>query len=113
MHGLAVDCIAAPTLDFRSFRDDTTKSRTGAAMVTRSPAHEFNNLMTTILGYATLVLDSMSADDPRRLDVNEIVAAVQRAIPLAAQLTGPQRASACSVERQQRDIILGTTERGA
>jgi PAS domain S-box-containing protein len=49
-------------------------------------AHDFNNLLTAILGFGNFVLDSMSLDDPRRIQVQEILKAGQRAASLTAQL---------------------------
>jgi nitrogen-specific signal transduction histidine kinase/CheY-like chemotaxis protein len=49
-------------------------------------AHDFNNLLTVIHGYADLVLATMTTDDPRRGDVDEIVKAAARAAGLTRQL---------------------------
>lgn len=42
-------------------------------------AHDCNNLLTTILGYGNLLLESFTADDPRRADVAEIIRAAKHA----------------------------------
>jgi CheY-like chemotaxis protein len=52
----------------------------------RDLAHEFNNLLTAIVGYANLLDRSFPADDPRRGDTQEIVQAAQSAADLARQL---------------------------
>jgi PAS domain S-box-containing protein len=49
-------------------------------------AHDFNNLLTVIHGYAELVLSTLIADDRRRMDVDEIVKAAERAAALTRQL---------------------------
>jgi two-component system cell cycle sensor histidine kinase/response regulator CckA len=49
-------------------------------------AHDFNNLLTAILGYTELLLSSRRADDPERLDLEEIQKAGQRAAALTQQL---------------------------
>ncbi len=49
-------------------------------------AHEFNNLLTTILGYANLLARSLDDGDPRRADAEEIVASAQRASDLIRDL---------------------------
>lgn len=49
-------------------------------------AHDFNNLLTAILGYADLLSEQLSADDPRRADVQEITKAGQSAALLTRQL---------------------------
>jgi two-component system cell cycle sensor histidine kinase/response regulator CckA len=42
-------------------------------------AHDFNNQLTSIIGYADLVLAEMREDDPARLDLLEIRRAAERA----------------------------------
>jgi PAS domain S-box-containing protein len=49
-------------------------------------AHDFNNLITAILGYADLVQESFDPQDPRRDDVAQIARAGQRAADLTRQL---------------------------
>jgi hypothetical protein len=49
-------------------------------------AHDFNNILTAITGYTDLLLADLPADDPRRLDVDEIHHAAQRAAALTQQL---------------------------
>ena len=54
-------------------------------------AHELNNLLTTILGYAELVLASLDPNDPRHADVSEIQKAGVRAAELTRQLLAVTR----------------------
>jgi nitrogen-specific signal transduction histidine kinase len=49
-------------------------------------AHDFNNLMTAILGYSDLLLPELSPDDQRRGDVEEIRRAAERGMMLTRQL---------------------------
>ena len=49
-------------------------------------AHDFNNMLTAILGYCHLMLDEMPEGDPLRLDLLEIQAAGVRAASLTRQL---------------------------
>jgi two-component system, cell cycle sensor histidine kinase and response regulator CckA len=49
-------------------------------------AHDFNNLLTAILGYSNFVMDALDRDDSRRLDMEEVVRAGQRAAELTRQL---------------------------
>jgi PAS domain S-box-containing protein len=49
-------------------------------------AHDFNNVLTAIFGYSDLVLDGLEPGDQRRLDVEEIKRAANRAAGLTRQL---------------------------
>ncbi|NNN04409.1 MAG: response regulator [Elusimicrobia bacterium] len=49
-------------------------------------AHDFNNILTTISGYAELLNAALPSDSPHREDVNEILAASARAAQLTRQL---------------------------
>ncbi|MEO8200626.1 MAG: response regulator [Gemmatimonadota bacterium] len=49
-------------------------------------AHDFNNMLTAILGFSNFVLETMGPQDPRREDMNEVVKAGQRAATLTRQL---------------------------
>jgi len=49
-------------------------------------AHDFNNILTAITGYAQLLLADFREHDPRRSDIEEILAAAQRATALTRQL---------------------------
>jgi signal transduction histidine kinase len=49
-------------------------------------AHDCNNLLSAIEGYAQLVLSALARDDPVREDVTEIVRAATRAAALTRQL---------------------------
>lgn len=49
-------------------------------------AHDFNNLVTAILGYTDLLQDSFDPQDPRRADLTQVARAAQRAADLTRQL---------------------------
>jgi len=49
-------------------------------------AHDFNNVLTAIMGYTDLLLDDFRSDDPRRQDLGEIKKAAERAAALTRQL---------------------------
>jgi signal transduction histidine kinase len=49
-------------------------------------AHDFNNIITAILGYCELMRQDFARDDPRRGDLDEINAAAERAATLTRQL---------------------------
>jgi signal transduction histidine kinase len=49
-------------------------------------AHDFTNLLTAIAGYGQLLMGGLEADDPRRMDVEQILNACQQASDLTDQL---------------------------
>jgi two-component system, cell cycle sensor histidine kinase and response regulator CckA len=49
-------------------------------------AHDFNNVLAAIRGYAELVHGDLAASDPRRDDVDEILKATERATRITQQL---------------------------
>ncbi len=49
-------------------------------------AHDFHNLLSSVLGYSTLMLGNMGAEDPLREDLNEIYKAAEKAVVLTRQL---------------------------
>ncbi|MEK7315172.1 MAG: ATP-binding protein, partial [Candidatus Eisenbacteria bacterium] len=49
-------------------------------------AHDFNNILTVILGHASLVRSSLAPDAARRKDVDQIIAAGDRAAGITRQL---------------------------
>src|SRR5207244_4593182 len=49
-------------------------------------AHDFNNVLTAIAGYAELLREDLPGDDARRADVEEILRATDRAAALTRQL---------------------------
>jgi two-component system, cell cycle sensor histidine kinase and response regulator CckA len=54
-------------------------------------AHDFNNLLTAIQGYSGFVLETLGPEDPRRADLEEVIAAGQRAATLTRQLLALSR----------------------
>lgn len=48
----------------------------------RKFVHDMKNMLGIIIGYSTLLLDEMPADDPRRADVDEIRKAGDAAVAL-------------------------------
>lgn len=57
-------------------------------------AHDFNNMLSVILGYAELLLMSAKPDEPSRADLEEIVHAAKRSRELTSQLLAFSRKQA-------------------
>ncbi|HEY6724498.1 MAG TPA: ATP-binding protein [Polyangiaceae bacterium] len=49
-------------------------------------AHDFNNMLSVILGYSELALGSLRPNDPARLDIEEVKRAAERAAEITRQL---------------------------
>ena len=62
-----------------------------ATQLTRSVALDFNNVLTGILGHASLVLSQMETTNPHRASLLEIEKAAGRAAEIAQQLTAFNR----------------------
>ncbi len=67
-------------------------------------AHDFNNILMAVQGFAEVVADGMAADDPRREDLQEILNAAERGAGLAHQLLAFGRQEA----GQPAEIALNT-----
>jgi len=49
-------------------------------------AHDYNNMLSVIIGYAELALDKVDAGDPLHVDLTEIIAAANRSADITRQL---------------------------
>ncbi len=54
-------------------------------------AHEFNNLLQSVLGYSHCIAESLEPSDPRQRDLQVIITAAERAATLTRQLLGFSR----------------------
>jgi PAS domain S-box-containing protein len=73
-------------------------------------AHDFNNVLTAIFGYSDLVLDGLDEGDPRRLDVEEIKRAANRAARLTRQLLAFSRKQVMQPRRVDLNEIITNLE---
>ena len=74
-------------------------------------AHDFNNILMAIMGFADYLVDSLDASDGRRVDAEEIRKAAERAAALTGQLLAfgrPQtvRPQVTDLNRVVRDMEL-------
>lgn len=49
-------------------------------------AHDYNNMLSVILGYSELVMEKLAPDDPLRQDLTEIIGAARRSTHITRQL---------------------------
>ena len=73
-------------------------------------AHDFNNVLTAIFGYADLVLDSFDPADPRKKDMEEIKRAANRAAGLTRQLLAFSRKQVMQPRRVNLNEIIQNLE---
>jgi PAS domain S-box-containing protein len=74
-------------------------------------AHEFNNLLAVILSYARFVRDELEPRDPRRLDVDEVIRAGERATGLVRQLLAFSRKDAPRPEVVSLNEVIAGIEK--
>jgi PAS domain S-box-containing protein len=73
-------------------------------------AHDFNNILTAITGFADLVLEDLGAQDPRRRDVAEIARAAERAAGLTRQLLAFSRQQVMQAQVLDLNALVAGTE---
>jgi len=73
-------------------------------------AHEFNNIITAIIGYAHLLLMRMGEDDPLRIYVNQIYASIERAVTLTEGLLVFSRKQAINLSPVDINLVVRRVE---
>jgi PAS domain S-box-containing protein len=73
-------------------------------------AHDFNNILTAITGYAQLLLEDLGPNDPHREDVDEIRKAADRAAGLTRQLLAFSRQQILQPTVLDLNTLVGETE---
>jgi PAS domain S-box-containing protein len=74
-------------------------------------AHDFNNMLTVILGSCTLVLDVLEKDHAQRYDIEQIQAAAERAAALTRQLLAFSRRQVLQPAiLNLNDVVTSTTQ---
>jgi PAS domain S-box-containing protein len=61
-------------------------------------AHEVNNMMTIVMGCGEFALESLSSDDPERIEVQEMIKAASRAADVTRQLLAYSRQQVFHIE---------------
>ena len=71
-------------------------------------AHDFNNVLTVIVGCSELALEDFEASDPRRVNVVEVLAAARHATLLTQQLLAFSRRQVIQPKALQlNDVVFG------
>ena len=73
-------------------------------------AHDFNNILTAMAGYASLLLDELPRGDPQRDDVDEIRKAVDRATALTRQLLAFSRQQVLELKVLDLNAVVANLE---
>ncbi|HUG91820.1 MAG TPA: response regulator [Planctomycetaceae bacterium] len=74
-------------------------------------AHDFNNMLTVILGYSEAILDQLDADHPLRADVEEIQQAATRSAGLTRQLLAFSRQQVSHPEVADLNTIVSNLQK--
>jgi PAS domain S-box-containing protein len=74
-------------------------------------AHDFNNILTAITGYSSILLRTLDRDDPKRGDVDEIKQAADRAAALTQQLLAFSRKQVMQPQVLDLNSIVANTEK--
>jgi signal transduction histidine kinase len=82
------------------------------ARVAGGMAHNFNNLLTSIIGYSDLLLDGMADDQAARRSLRKIREAGERAAGLTRQLLAYSREQAMMPKALDLNALVGRVGRG-
>jgi len=74
-------------------------------------AHDFNNILTAIIGYAGFLMKDLAKDDPKREDVKEILTAAERAAGLTQQLLAFSRKQVLRTEAADLNSVVAGIEK--
>jgi PAS domain S-box-containing protein len=74
-------------------------------------AHDFNNILTAITGYSSILLRNLDPDDPKRSDVDEIKQAADRAATLTQQLLAFSRKQVLQLQVLDLNSVVANTEK--
>jgi PAS domain S-box-containing protein len=74
-------------------------------------AHDFNNLLTAIIGYGNLLRMDLDRDDPRKIYLDQMLAASEKAAGLTQSLLAFSRKQVMELKPQNVNIILKGIEK--
>jgi PAS domain S-box-containing protein len=73
-------------------------------------AHNFNNLLSVIQNYASFVIEELDEDDPKRADMDEIVAASKRASKIVKELLAFSRTEGADPDPVNLNDVVSDAE---
>ena len=79
----------------------------GIGQLAGGVAHDFNNLMTVVLGYTEMVLGRLAPDDPCYARLTEVEKAAERAVTLTRQLLAFSRKQVLNPEPLDLNTVAG------
>ncbi len=82
----------------------------GIGQLAGGVAHDFNNMLSPIIGYAEMLKDDLSPDDPRTEDVDEILRAAVRSRNLVRKLLAFARKQALEMKPIRLNRIVREME---
>ena len=74
-------------------------------------AHDFNNILSAIVGYSHLSLMKMSPGDPNRYNIEQILASSERATALTQRLLAFSRKQTVNLARVDLNDIIANFEK--
>ena len=74
-------------------------------------AHDFNNILTAIIGYGELLLMNLDQQDPQRQDVQDILVAAERAATLTRQLLAFSRKQVLQPQRLALNRVVANMDK--
>lgn len=80
-------CVARDITELKRMEGELAVARAAEALskVARPMAHDFNNALAAINGYATLIADDLKPDSPIKTEIARIIEAVRRAAVLTSK----------------------------
>jgi PAS domain S-box-containing protein len=103
-----IDITREKTLESQLFQSQKIES---IGMLAGGVAHDFNNILTTMAGYATLLEMKMSKEDPLQIYVGHVLSASRKAADLTRSLLAFSRQQPLSLKPVDlNDLLRGTAQ---
>jgi PAS domain S-box-containing protein len=105
--------IARDTSDRKRLREQLLQAQKVEAIgrLAGGVAHDFNNILTTIIGYCDLTREQLSVDHETRANIEEIAAAAERAASLTRQLLAFSRKQTLQPKILDLNAVIGNLDK--